>query len=126
MRAAIALRLARNRPHREAIRRALALLALPGHAWVAAACTARTVDTIWHAAGDRAADVSWYTKRALLAGVYMATLLFWLRDGGQDDAATLAFLDRRLAEVGRIGGLRRRAESGLCRLVPGAWRARLS
>ena len=36
-------------------------------------CTARTVDAIWHAAGDRSADFSWYTKRAILAAVYAAT-----------------------------------------------------
>ncbi len=125
VRAAIALRLEQNRPHREAIRRALAVLALPGNAAVAAACTARTVDAIWQAAGDRAADFSWYTKRALLAGVYTATVLFWLRRADQDadDAATLAFLDRRLAGVGRIGSLRRRAESGLRRLLPPALRS---
>ncbi|MGH7041706.1 MAG: COQ9 family protein [Acetobacteraceae bacterium] len=125
VRAAIALRLAQNRPHREAIRRALAVLALSGNAAVAGACTARTVDAIWQAAGDRAADFSWYTKRALLAGVYTATVLFWLRDAGEDDAATLAFLDRRLAGVRRIGGLRRRAEAGLRGLLPPALRERL-
>ncbi len=125
VRAAIALRLEQNRPHREAIRRALAVLALPGNAAVAAACTARTVDAIWQAAGDRAADFSWYTKRALLAGVYTSTVLFWLRrvDQDADDAATLAFLDRRLAGVRRIGSLRRRAESGLRRLLPPALRS---
>src|SRR5689334_23182113 len=53
VRALIALRLEQNRPYREAIRRALAVLALPRNAPVAARCTARTVDAIWHAAGDR-------------------------------------------------------------------------
>jgi ubiquinone biosynthesis protein COQ9 len=76
------------------------------------------VDAIWHAAGDRSADFSWYTKRALLTGVYGATVLFWLRDASEDDAATLAFLDRRLAGIGRIGGVRRRAETVLGRLRP--------
>jgi ubiquinone biosynthesis protein COQ9 len=118
VRAVIALRLVQNRPYKEAIRRALALLALPGYARVAAACTARTIDAIWHAAGDRSADFSWYTKRAILAAVYAATLLYWLRDTSEDDAATLAFLDRRLAEVGRIGSVRRRAEARLGRLRP--------
>jgi ubiquinone biosynthesis protein COQ9 len=108
VRAVIALRLEQNRPFKEAIRRALAVLAMPGHARLAAASAARTVDTVWHAAGDRAADFSWYTKRAILAGVYGATVLFWLRDSSDDDAATLAFLDRRLAGVGRIGSVRRR------------------
>jgi len=115
VRAVIALRLAQNRPHKEAVRRALALLALPGHARLAARCTARTVDAIWHAAGDRSADFSWYTKRALLAGVYGATVLYWLRDTGEDDSATLGFLDRRLGDVGRITAFRRRAETALGR-----------
>jgi ubiquinone biosynthesis protein COQ9 len=118
VRAVIALRLSQNRPHKEAIRRALALLALPRNARLAAACTARTVDAIWHAAGDQSADFSWYTKRAILAAVYATTVLFWLRDAGEDDAATLGFLDRRLAGVGRIGTLRRRAETALGRFRP--------
>jgi ubiquinone biosynthesis protein COQ9 len=118
VRTVIALRLARNRPHKEAIRRALALLALPSHVRLAAACTARTVDAIWHAAGDRSADFSWYTKRAILTAVYGATLLYWLRDSSEDDAATLAFLDRRLAGVGRIGRLRHRAEQAFARACP--------
>ena len=108
VRAIIALRLEQNRPYKDAVRRALAVLALPGKAGVALRCTARTVDTIWHAAGDGSVDFSWYTKRAILAGVYGSTLLYWLGDGSDDDAPTLAFLDRRLAGVGRIGGMRRR------------------
>ncbi len=106
VRAVIALRLEQNRPYKEAVRRALSVLALPQNARVAAACTARTVDAIWHAAGDRSADSSWYTKRAILAVVYSTTLLYWLRDNSEDDADTLAFIDRRLAGVGRIGRMR--------------------
>ena len=115
VKAVIMQRLEQNRPHREAIRRALAVLAMPPNACTGLACTARTVDAIWFAAGDRSADFSWYTKRVILTAVYSATLLFWLRDGSEDDADTSAFLDRRLAAVGRIGGLRRRAEALLGR-----------
>jgi ubiquinone biosynthesis protein COQ9 len=122
VRAVIVLRLEQSRPHKEAIRRALSVLALRGQT-AAAGCTARTVDAIWHAAGDTSADFSWYTKRAILASVYSSTLLFWLRDSSEDDAETLAFLDRRLAGVGRIGKLRRRAEGLLERFVPGRFRA---
>ncbi|HTC08440.1 MAG TPA: COQ9 family protein [Acetobacteraceae bacterium] len=118
VRMVIALRLARQRPHKEAVRRALAVLAAPMHTRQAIACTARTVDAIWHAAGDRSADFSWYTKRAILTAVYGATALFWLRDSSEDDAATLAFLDRRLAGIGRIGKLRGRAEATLRRMTP--------
>jgi ubiquinone biosynthesis protein COQ9 len=118
VRAIIVQRLTRNRPHKEAIRRAVAILALPRNARLAARCTARTIDAIWHAAGDQSADFTWYTKRLLLTVVYSATLLFWLRDTSDDDAATFAFLDRRMAGIGRTLRLRRRAEAALNRLRP--------
>ena len=111
VRAVIALRLARLQAHKEAVRRAVAVLAVPTHARQAASCTARTVDAIWHAAGDRSADFSWYTKRAILTAVYGATVLFWLRDVSEDNDATLAFLDRRLAGIGIAGKVRGRAEA---------------
>ena len=114
----IAIRLEQNRPHKEAVRRGLSVLALPGNAGVAARCTARTVDSIWFAAGDTSTDFSWYTKRAILTGVYGTTLLYWLRDTSPADEATLAFLDRRLAGVGRIGKLRRDVEGVLQRFRP--------
>ena len=52
----------------------------------------------------------------ILAAVYSATVLYWLRDMSEDDAATLAFLDRRLAGIGRIGRLRGRVDGALSRL----------
>jgi len=113
VRAIIAIRLEQNRPHKESIRRALACLAIPANMPVAARSTAATVDAIWHAAGDASADFSWYTKRGILAGVYSSTLLYWLRDGSEDDQDTLAFLDRRLENVGQIGKLRKDIESRL-------------
>jgi ubiquinone biosynthesis protein COQ9 len=108
VRAVVALRLRLMRPYKEAVRRALAILAVPGNAKEAAQTLARTVDAIWHAAGDTSADFSWYTKRAILSAVYSATLLYWIRDTSENDADTLAFLDRQLRAVGRIGRLRAR------------------
>ncbi len=107
IRAIVALRLEQVRPHRDALRRAMGLLARPGQAMLTGRITARTVDTMWFAAGDLSVDASWYTKRAILASVYATTLLFFLQDE-TDGLATLAFLDRRLAGVGRLTKLSRR------------------
>ena len=96
---AIRLRLSANQPHREAIRRALSVLALPIHAALAARLIYRTVDAIWYALGDRSTDYNFYTKRGLLAGVYGSTLLYWLNDKSADSAETWSFLDRRIGEV---------------------------
>jgi ubiquinone biosynthesis protein COQ9 len=116
--AIIAQRLTMNRPQKEAIRRAVAVLAMPGNARTAASITARTVDAIWHAAGDRSANFAWYTKRALLTAVYSATLLFWLRDTSDDDVDTHAFLARRMQGVGRLLSARSRASGWLGKLRP--------
>lgn len=107
MRTLIATRLEQAEPEKAAIRRALGLLALPRHAALSARTLARTVDTIWAAAGDTSADFSWYTKRAILASVYTTTLLFWLNNSTTQES-TLAFLDRRLQGVARLGKLRAR------------------
>jgi len=100
---AIRIRLEQNAPHREAVRRAGAVLALPIYAPIAARSLYRTVDAIWYAAGDRSTDFNFYTKRGLLAGVYSSTLLYWLRDDSPDFAATWAFLDRRIENVMQFG-----------------------
>lgn len=116
VRALVLDRLSRLEPHREAVRRATGVLALPRHARAAAGTLARTVDEIWHLAGDTASDFSWYTKRGILAGVYSATLLYWLRDASENATATAAFLDRRLGGVGRLGRLRGQVEGRLAGL----------
>src|SRR5262249_25858057 len=89
-------------PQREAIRRALAFLALPLHAPLAAKLLYRTVDAVWYALGDRSTDFNFYTKRALLAGVYSSTLLYWLNDKSAECTESWGFLDRRIAEVMKI------------------------
>jgi len=108
VRSLIAIRLRQQAPHKEAVRRALALLALPWNLGAATRATARTVDAMWQAAGDTSADASFYTRRATLAGIYVATLGFWLQDPDPEAAATLAFLDRRLGELGRLQRCRRK------------------
>lgn len=88
--------------HREAVRRALTYLSQPQHGGRGLRCLYRTVDEMWYAAGDRATDFNFYTKRLTLAGVYSSTLLYWLDDASDDSEETWAFLDRRIAGVMRI------------------------
>jgi ubiquinone biosynthesis protein COQ9 len=110
VRRAIRLRLEASIGEREAIRRALAVLGRPQHAPLAARLLYRTVDAVWYAAGDKATDFNFYTKRGLLAAVYSATVLYWLDDRSEGCAETWAFLDRRLADVLRVPKAMARAE----------------
>ncbi len=65
---------------------------------------------MWRAAGDTSTDFNFYTKRAILAGVYSATLMRWFTDDSEDEGATRAFLDRRIDEVMRFEKAQGRCE----------------
>jgi ubiquinone biosynthesis protein COQ9 len=95
-------RLQLQAPAREAIRRALAILAMPQNLGSAARLSWRTADVMWRIAGDTATDYNHYTKRLTLSAVYGSTLLYWLNDGSEGFADTAAFLDRRIDEVMRF------------------------
>lgn len=87
---------------REAIRRALAILAMPQNAAHAAKIGWRSADAMWRLAGDTATDFNHYTKRMTLGAVYASTLLAWLDDESDGFADTAAFLDRRIDNVMRF------------------------
>lgn len=91
---------------RELVRRGTTLFSLPHHAPDGARAVWQTCDLIWTELGDTSDDVNWYTKRATLAGVYSATVLYWLGDSSPDHAATWAFLDRRIDDVMQIETLK--------------------
>jgi ubiquinone biosynthesis protein COQ9 len=91
-------------PHKEAARRATNTLALLHNAPLGLRLLYRTVDALWYAAGDKATDFNFYTKRAILAAICSATFLYWFNDRSIDHAATLKFLERRLDEHGRMHG----------------------
>jgi ubiquinone biosynthesis protein COQ9 len=86
-------------PDREALRRALALLAMPQNAPAAARMGWRAVDLMWRLAGDKATDFNHYTKRMTLGAVYASTVLALLDDETADLSDTRAFLERRIENV---------------------------
>jgi ubiquinone biosynthesis protein COQ9 len=95
-------------PWREAVRRGLSVLAMPQNAALGLRLLYGTVDAIWYGVADRATDFSFYTKRATLAGIYAGAMLYWLDDRSPDSVDTLVFIERRLADLHRLTGLRER------------------
>lgn len=100
--ALVEARLALLAPQREALRRALAILAMPTNLVLAAKLGWRAADLMWRAAGDTATDYNHYSKRTILAGVYGATVTVLLDDDSPDHAATSAFLARRIEGIMRF------------------------
>ena len=97
--ALVLARLAATEPYKEALRRALAVLAQPQNAGTAARLAWRAADAMWRLAGDRATGFAHYTKRLTLGGVYASTVLTFLDDRSDGHADTRAFLDRRIENV---------------------------
>ncbi|TNV76848.1 hypothetical protein FGO68_gene6142 [Halteria grandinella] len=60
-------------------------------------------DEIWYISGDKSVDYTWYTKRALLSGLYASTELFMIGDRSKGQEATWEFLDRRVDDVVSAG-----------------------
>ncbi|MFN3864747.1 MAG: COQ9 family protein [Erythrobacter sp.] len=83
----------------EAVRRALAVMAQPHNAARALSLGWRSADLMWRLAGDTATDYNHYTKRAILAGIYSATLAVFVNDESEGKADTHAFLERRIDGV---------------------------
>ncbi len=112
----VRLRLQQAAPEREAVRALMSWLALPGNQALGAKCLYRTVDAIWHGIGDSSTDFNFYTKRAILAAVLAATVLFWLGDDSDGFEATWTFLDRRLNDVMSIEKAKARARDAWVKL----------
>lgn len=114
--ALLLFRLETVRPHREALRRALAVLAQPANAAPGARLAWRSADRIWRVAGDSATDFNHYTKRATLIAVYGSTTLVFLDDDSEDMAETRAFLGRRIDDVMSFEKVKARWREGRARL----------
>lgn len=83
----------------EALRRAVAIQAMPQNLARTAGLAWSSADRMWRLAGDVATDYNHYTKRGILAGIYAATLAVFVDDRSEDKVETRAFLDRRIEGV---------------------------
>ncbi|MDZ7628693.1 MAG: COQ9 family protein [Parvularculaceae bacterium] len=107
---ALEARLAYLRSDKEAARRAAAFLALPHHAPTGARLVWQTADAVWRAMGDPSTDFNFYSKRAILSGVWSTTFARWLADDSEDEAATKAFLAARIDNVMQFEKLKTRVK----------------
>ncbi|AUW59988.1 COQ9 family protein [Sphingobium sp. SCG-1] len=87
---------------RESLRRALAILAMPQNLPRSAQLGWRAADVMWRLAGDVATDYNHYSKRTILGGVYLATLLTFIDDDSEGYTETRAFLGRRIDGIMRF------------------------
>jgi ubiquinone biosynthesis protein COQ9 len=84
---------------KEALRRALTIMAMPQNLAKAAKLGWRSADRMWRLAGDNSTDFNHYTKRMTLSAVYASVLAAFVNDDSDNFAETRAFLDRRIENV---------------------------
>ncbi|MDR2978574.1 MAG: COQ9 family protein [Rickettsiales bacterium] len=85
--------------YREFLKNVLLFSVLPKNTYFSSKLLYRTVSAIWYGIYDQSTDFNYYTKRAILAGVYLSTMLFFINDYSEGFADTLSFLDRRIDNV---------------------------
>ncbi|XP_008410004.1 ubiquinone biosynthesis protein COQ9, mitochondrial isoform X2 [Poecilia reticulata] len=99
LRDAVETRLRMYIPYMESWPQAMSILLLPHNIPDSLKHLSTMVDDIWYYAGDRSTDMNWYTKRAVLTGLYNATELVMLQDSSPDFHDTWTFLDNRIQDV---------------------------
>ena len=98
----VSFRLDALKAREEALRRALAIMAMPQNAAASLRLGWASADRMWRLAGDTSTDYNHYSKRAILAGIYAATLAIYAQDESEGKAETRAFLGRRIDGVMRF------------------------
>ena len=106
IRSLVEARLAAVAGREEALRRALAIMAMPQNLVRAGKLGWASADAMWRLAGDTATDYNHYTKRAILASLYAGTLAVFVSDESEGKADTRAFLDRGIEGVMRFEKLK--------------------
>ncbi|XP_065652197.1 ubiquinone biosynthesis protein COQ9-B, mitochondrial [Hydra vulgaris] len=96
---AIKTRLQMIIPYIDSWPQAMKLMASPIAAPECIQLGAHLMDEIWYYAGDTSTDMSWYSKRATLSAIYIATEIYLLNDRSKDFVNTWTFLHNRMKEV---------------------------
>ena len=85
--------------YRELLKNILSFSMWPKNTYFSSKLLYKTVNSIWYGIHDQSTDFNYYTKRAILAGVYLSTIFFFINDYSEDFTDTLSFLDKRIDNV---------------------------
>ncbi|NUY39361.1 COQ9 family protein [Wolbachia endosymbiont of Litomosoides brasiliensis] len=85
--------------YREFLKSILFFSILPKNTYFSSKLLYGTVNVIWYSIHDQSTNFNYYTKRTILAGIYLGTILFFINDYSEGFAHTLSFLDRRINNV---------------------------
>ncbi|KAM9754815.1 ubiquinone biosynthesis protein COQ9, mitochondrial isoform 2-T2 [Menidia menidia] len=111
LRDAVETRLRMYIPYMETWPQAMSILLLPHNIPDSLKHLSTLVDDIWYYAGDRSTDMNWYTKRAVLTGIYNTTELVMIQDSSPDYQDTWSFLENRIQDVVNMASTAKQVQS---------------
>ncbi|NXU58396.1 COQ9 protein, partial [Turnix velox] len=103
LRDAVQARLRMLIPYIEKWPQALSILLLPHNIPSSLNLLTTLIDDILFYAGDQSTDFNWYTRRAVLTGIYNTTELVMMQDSSPDFEDTWRFLENRVADAMNMG-----------------------
>ncbi|NWI15354.1 COQ9 protein, partial [Crypturellus soui] len=119
LRDALEARLRMLIPYIEKWPQAISILLLPHNIPSSLSLLTSMIDDIWHYAGDRSTDFNWYTRRAVLTGIYNTTELVMIQDTSPDFEDTWRFLENRVADAVNMDSTAKQVKSTGEALVQG-------
>ncbi|NXS76576.1 COQ9 protein, partial [Pandion haliaetus] len=111
LRDAVEARLRMLIPYIEKWPQALSILLLPHNIPSSLNLLTSMIDDIWQYAGDQSTDFNWYTRRAVLTGIYNTTELVMMQDSSPDFEETWRFLENRVADAMNMGNTANQVQS---------------
>ncbi|XP_014803417.1 PREDICTED: ubiquinone biosynthesis protein COQ9, mitochondrial [Calidris pugnax] len=111
LRDAVQARLRMLIPYIDKWPQALSILLLPHNIPSSLNLLTSMIDDIWHYAGDQSTDFNWYTRRAVLTGIYNTTELVMMQDSSPDFEDTWRFLENRVADAMNMGNTANQVQS---------------
>ncbi|QKX03301.1 COQ9 family protein [Wolbachia endosymbiont of Litomosoides sigmodontis] len=85
--------------YREFLKNVLFFSVLPKNTYFSSKLLYETVNVIWYSIHDQSTNFNYYTKRIILAWIYLSTILFFINDYSEGFAHTLSFLDKLINNV---------------------------
>ncbi|OXB76067.1 UNVERIFIED_CONTAM: hypothetical protein H355_000166 [Colinus virginianus] len=111
LRDAVEARLRMVIPYIEKWPQAVSILLLPHNIPSSLNLLTSMIDDIWHYAGDQSTDFNWYTRRAVLTGIYNTTELVMMQDTSPDFEDTWRFLENRVADAMNMSSAAQQVQS---------------
>ncbi|MCE3254588.1 MAG: hypothetical protein K0R25_82 [Rickettsiaceae bacterium] len=71
----------------------------------------KAADLMWNLAGDNATDFNFYTKRLILAKIYIRVLICFARDESRDNQKTMNLLDQEIEKVMKFGAFKHKLKN---------------